>query len=260
MCNGNNPLPPPCSSGCQESRLFDVLTNNGRYEALFPDHYLEHVRRYCWREDCIRMVLEFGDKLQIPHTLQYNLEMVLWYMDEVFNRLEAETKRDVEKDPICRSKTFDSYLKIEYWVSHHEPTHVRDYRRSHNRNINCSYVGECESLEDDVDEDMEPPNSEEVGGATDEGSTVKGRKGGRQTGRATKGGKKKTTMEVEDKDKDDEDKESDDDVVIVKGKGKGKRKHRAQLLPIHVSWVPSHRADTERYCSVSFIASWVMYQ
>lgn len=122
-----------------DSQIFDVNVNN-RPVASFPRHYLQHIRRFIWHEDSIRIVLRLGDQLNIPCELENNIKMILWYMDEVFKRLVAEIPRRIQDTAEYHSRTFDSYLKIEYWVGRHEPTHLRDYRRANDLNIDQTNV------------------------------------------------------------------------------------------------------------------------
>lgn len=110
--------------------------------ASIPTHYIKHIKRFFWREDCIRLVLHLHNKVPISHRLQKNLKMILWYMDHVFKRLVAELPDELDKNDASRSSTFDCYLKVEYWVGRHEPVHVRNYRRSNDRNIDRSDVEE----------------------------------------------------------------------------------------------------------------------
>ncbi|KAG6369567.1 hypothetical protein JVT61DRAFT_14272 [Boletus reticuloceps] len=120
------------------------ITVEGETARILPIHYLDHIRRFFWREDCIRLVLQFYAKIIIPSDLEENLQLVLAYMDEVFKCFVAEFPPYSELLPTSRSKTFDNYLKIEFWVGRHEPTHVRDYRRSNERNLDRSDITECD--------------------------------------------------------------------------------------------------------------------
>jgi hypothetical protein len=120
---------------------FGIFVNQ-EVEGLFPIYYLDHIRRFFWREDCLRMVLHFCNTSILPLALQDNLRMVLAYMDEVFNNFVKEIPQEYSLMN-TRSKTFDAYLKIEFWVGRHEPPYVRQYRRANERNIDRSCVMEC---------------------------------------------------------------------------------------------------------------------
>ncbi|KAF8438805.1 hypothetical protein L210DRAFT_931441 [Boletus edulis BED1] len=52
--------------------------------------------------------------------------------------------KGIDLIPTARSKTFDTYLKVEFWVGCHEPPHVRQYLHTNNRNIDRSDVTECD--------------------------------------------------------------------------------------------------------------------
>ena len=109
--------------------------------ASVPPHYVDHIKRFVWREDCIRLVLHLNDEIEIPQ-LEKNLKMILWYMDEVFRRFVVELPQRLDENDATRSNTFDNYLRVEYWVGRHEAVNVRDYRRSNDRNINRTNVEE----------------------------------------------------------------------------------------------------------------------
>jgi len=107
-----------------------------------PSHYVRHMERFMWREDCLRLVLHLHKEIDISDQLHKNLKMILWYMDEVFKRFVAELPKRLNENDASRSQTFDRYLKVEYWVGRHEPVNVRNYRRSNNQNIDRSVVTE----------------------------------------------------------------------------------------------------------------------
>lgn len=123
------------------------ISVNSSVVASIPTHYLKHVRQFLWREDCLRLVLHLYNNVEIPRPLYNNLKLVLYYMDEIFKRFIAElSKGPDDDDDYLRSKTFDSYLRVEYWVGRHEPVHVREYRRSNDQNIDrgdITTLGEC---------------------------------------------------------------------------------------------------------------------
>src|SRR6266568_5063198 len=108
--------------------------------ASIPSQYLDHIKRFIWREDCLRLVLHLYNVIDIPQKLHRNLKMVLCYMEEVFKCFIAEIPKELDQNNTSRSRTFDSYLKVEYWVGRHEPVYVREYRRSNDRNIDRSDV------------------------------------------------------------------------------------------------------------------------
>lgn len=117
-----------------------------------PDHYLDDMRRFIWREEAIRFVLSLEKQLNIPETLADNLKMVLWYMDTLFNHIvrdaaslmEYNSPEDMMK---FRNDTFDNYLLIEYWVRRHEPKNITKFRSTNDRNLDRSSIDQCsESL------------------------------------------------------------------------------------------------------------------
>ncbi|KAI6022646.1 hypothetical protein EDC04DRAFT_2606943 [Pisolithus marmoratus] len=47
-----------------------------------------------------------------------------------------DSQKAAAKNLQWQSEAFDSYLRIEYWVMHHEPWLVREFRHSNDLNIN----------------------------------------------------------------------------------------------------------------------------
>ena len=88
--------------------IFDIVVN-GIYAKSFPSYYLNHIQHFLWRKDGIRIVLYFFNSLSIHHGLWKNLEIVLWYTDEVYSCLVAEIPLDIDRNFIYCSWTFESY-------------------------------------------------------------------------------------------------------------------------------------------------------
>lgn len=105
-----------------------AVFSDGASACQLPQRYLDHLRRFVWREEAIRLVLRHRNELDLPEILEDNLKMVLWYMDCLFDRLAAEANQDRNMNAAFRSDIFENYLIIEYCVRRHEPKAITKFR------------------------------------------------------------------------------------------------------------------------------------
>ncbi|KAI6038767.1 hypothetical protein EDC04DRAFT_2603689 [Pisolithus marmoratus] len=106
------------------------------HEINIPGSYFNHMQSFVWRESAIRVVLKHADQLELQEDLANMLHKVLWYMGGILERIHKDSQKAAAKNLQWQSEAFDSYLRIEYWVMHHEPWLVREFRHSNDLNIN----------------------------------------------------------------------------------------------------------------------------
>ena len=121
---------------CQVALGFDAKGGLPQV-ACFPSHYTEVISAFVWRENAIRLVLQFHTELRVTKLMQDNLGRILQYMDAILCCLaqEAGNVASKDRDPKWRCKVFDSYLAIDFFVGRHEPSMVRNFRRQSDLNI-----------------------------------------------------------------------------------------------------------------------------
>lgn len=113
-----------------------LILEPGHSQLIMPTMYQKTMASFLWRDAAIRSVLLHAGELKIPSTLTDNLTMVLWYMDDVFNATLREFKSSTVMNADFRSKTFDQYLTIEYWIRRHEPKNVNAFPLTPDHDIN----------------------------------------------------------------------------------------------------------------------------
>lgn len=116
---------------------------DGVSACVLPARYIDHIRRFIWREDAIRLVLNHNNVVDIPELLEENITLVLWYMDNVFDRLVTESNLERAATAPFRSDVFENYLIIEYWVRRHEPKNITRFRKQNSRNLDRSSLKDC---------------------------------------------------------------------------------------------------------------------
>ncbi|KAI6020599.1 hypothetical protein EDC04DRAFT_2607396 [Pisolithus marmoratus] len=92
------------------------------HEINIPGLYFNHMQCFMWRESAIQVVLKHADQLELQ--------------EDLANTLHKDSQKAAAKNLQWQSKAFNSYLRIEYWVMHHEPWLVREFRHSNDLNIN----------------------------------------------------------------------------------------------------------------------------
>ncbi|KAF8435842.1 hypothetical protein L210DRAFT_934798 [Boletus edulis BED1] len=128
-----------------------AVHSRGQPTCFLPGYYLDHMNRFIWREEAIRLVLQFRNQLDISDELEGNLKMVLWYMDDVFDRILAETEGNSVAYAILHSDIFDSYSVIEFFVRRHEPKSVVTFRRREDINLDRARIDDCDWKAYEVD-------------------------------------------------------------------------------------------------------------
>ncbi|KAI6137966.1 hypothetical protein BKA82DRAFT_35137 [Pisolithus tinctorius] len=113
-----------------------------------PHHYYKPIQAFTWREQVIQLVLRFKKKgeVEVEELLVENLTMILAYMNRVFVQVVVEAKKVKRTDHTLdwHSPTFNNYLLIEYFMWHHEPAQVRNYRHNNDHNINRTSIAEVD--------------------------------------------------------------------------------------------------------------------
>lgn len=112
-------------------------------QVVLPHQYQIHMGRFLWRETILRLILRFGDNIDLEKDRRDNLAMILQYMDNIFNRISDDAMGLQGTETDFRSKIFDEYLVIEYYVGCHEPFEIREFRRKFDINLNWMRVEEC---------------------------------------------------------------------------------------------------------------------
>ncbi|KAI9449803.1 hypothetical protein HD554DRAFT_2180939 [Boletus coccyginus] len=124
------------------STLVDIKSD-GNVMFSLPESYRDHLLRFVWREDVIRLLLTHAGELQLSEDLADNLGMLLTYMDNILKHVAKEPWREIGEGSY-RSQLFDSYLLIECRVGRHEPTNVRAWRRNNDMALEYDDIETCD--------------------------------------------------------------------------------------------------------------------
>lgn len=131
-----------------KGQYFEVNVRNWELQVMsdpgvvsVPIHYHEHLRRFIWRQMVFMELLTRGSDLDLAHALRPMLQRYVLYMDGIVEGL-LTTAKVKKPDPGFRSRLFDLYLVVEYYVGRHEYDIVGDWRGS-----NLDIVLECQDVE-----------------------------------------------------------------------------------------------------------------
>lgn len=107
-----------------------------------PGQYYHHLSRFLWRHQVFMELQSRFSDLQLAPTHQPLVQRYMQYMNAMVAGLLTPEQKNT-KDPSFRSRLFDLYLVVEYFVGHHE-FHLVDSWRA----CNPDSILECQDVLD----------------------------------------------------------------------------------------------------------------
>lgn len=104
-----------------------------------PNVYFEHLRRFIWRQHVFMELA--ARKPKIPDQLRTMIKKYIMYMDGMIEGL-LTTARQRKGELDYRSRLFNQYLIVEYFVGRHEYDVVGRWRME-----NADTILECQDME-----------------------------------------------------------------------------------------------------------------
>ena len=103
---------------------------------LIPTKYVRHLRHFLWRHHAFMEVYDRGRRqyIKVAPALSRLLQKYIVYMDGIAEGL-LTTARHNQDNPTYRSRLFDLYLVVEYFVARHEYDIVGDWRYNNPKTI-----------------------------------------------------------------------------------------------------------------------------